>query len=75
MEMKKTYEKPSVTVIGMETEQAMASLSSWNTTGKLDNQGFDIIEGNPDNIDDGDLRHSNTNSINDNWAKSHNVWE
>lgn len=63
MEMKKTYEKPSVTVIGMETEQAMASLSSWNTTGNLDN------------IDDGDLRHSNTNSINDNWAKSHNVWE
>lgn len=73
--MKKTYEKPSVTVIGMETEQAMASLSSWNTTGKLDNPGFGIIEGNPDNIDDGDLRHPNTNSINDNWAKPHNVWE
>ena len=75
MKMKKTYEKPSVTVIGMETEQAMASLSSYNTTGDLDNPGFGIIEGNPDNIDDGDLRHPNTNSINDNWAKPHNVWE
>lgn len=75
MKMKKTYEKPSVTVIGMETEQAMASLSSYNTTGDLYKPGFGIIEGNPDNIDDGDLRNPNTNSINDNWAKPHNVWE
>lgn len=73
--MKKTYEKPSVTVIGMETEQAMASLSSWNTTGDEGNPGLGIIEDNPDNIDDGDLRQPNTNSINDNWAKPHNVWE
>lgn len=75
MEMKKLYERPSVTVIGMETEQAMASLSSWNTTGDEGNPGLGIIEGNPDNIDDGDLRQPNTNSINDNWAKPHNVWE
>lgn len=72
MKMKKTYEKPSVTVIGMETEQAMASLSSWNTTGDPDDSGFDINEGMPD--DDGtDL--TNPTNRNSNWAKPHNVWE
>ena len=71
MKMKKTYEKPSVTVIGMEMEQVMASLSSWNTTGDPDNPGFDINEEMPE--DDGtDLTNTNRNS---NWAKSHNVWE
>ena len=71
MKMKKTYEKPSVTVIGMEMEQVMASLSSVNTTGDPDNPGFDINEGMPG--DDGtDLTNTNRNS---NWAKLHNVWE
>lgn len=69
MKMKKTYEKPSVIVIGMEMEQVMASLSSVNTTGDPDDPGFDINEGMPGN-DGTDL--TNTNS---NWAKPHNVWE
>lgn len=72
MKMKKTYEKPSVTVIGMEMEQVMASLSSWNTTGNPDDSGFDINEGMPG--DDGtDL--TNPTNRNSNWAKPHNVWE
>ncbi|WP_273531123.1 hypothetical protein [Leyella lascolaii] len=41
--MKKMYEKPSVDVIAMETEQSMATLSSYNTTGDETYQGFDII--------------------------------
>lgn len=41
--MKKMYEKPSVDVIAMETEQSMATLSSYNTTGDEKDQGFDII--------------------------------
>lgn len=69
--MKKTYEKPSVTVIGMEMEQVMASLSSVNTTGDPDNPGFDINERMPGN-DGTDLTNTNRNS---NWAKPHNVWE
>ena len=69
--MKKTYEKPSVTVIGMEMEQVMASLSSVNTTGDPDNPGFDINEEMPGN-DGTDLTNTNRNS---NWAKPHNVWE
>lgn len=73
-EMKKMYEKPSVDVIAMETEQSMATMSSYNTTGDETNQGFDINEGNP-SPDGTDLRGNATYSSTDNWAKSHNVWE
>lgn len=72
--MKKMYEKPSVDVIAMETEQSMATMSSYNTTGDETNQGFDINEGNP-SPDGTDLRGNATYSSTDNWAKSHNVWE
>ena len=37
--MKKMYEKPSVDVIAMETEQSMATLSSYNTTAQFENLG------------------------------------
>lgn len=73
-EMKKMYEKPSVDVIAMETEQSMATMSSYNTTGDEANQGFDIYEGNP-SPDGTDLRGNATYGPTDNWAKSHNVWE
>lgn len=69
------YEKPSVDVIAMETEQSMATMSSYNTTGDETNQGFDINEGNPSSSDDTDLRGNATYGPTDNWAKSHNVWE
>lgn len=72
--MKKMYEKLSVDVIAMETEQSMASLSSYNTTGDEKNQGFDINEGNPPS-DDTDLRGDAPYGSTDNWAKPHNVWE
>ena len=73
--MKKMYEKPSVDVIAMETEQSMATMSSYNTTGDETNQGFDINEGNPSSSDGTDLRGNATYGPTDNWAKSHNVWE
>lgn len=72
--MKKMYEKPSVDVIAMETEQSMATMSSYNTTGDETNQGFDINEGNPPS-DGTDLRGNATYGSTDNRAKSHNVWE
>lgn len=72
--MKKMYEKPSVDVIAMETEQSMATLSSYNTTGDETNQGFDINEGNPPS-DGTDLRGDDPYGSTDNWAKPHNVWE
>lgn len=72
--MKKMYEKPSVDVIAMETEQSMATMSSYNTTGDEANQGFDINEG--DSPSDGtDLRGNATYGPTDNLAKPHNVWE
>lgn len=73
--MKKMYEKPSVDVIAMETEQSMATMSSYNTTGDETNQGFDINGGNPSSSDGTDLRGNATYGSTDNWAKSHNVWE
>lgn len=72
--MKKMYEKPSVDVIAMETEQSMATMSSYNTTGDETNQGFDIYEGNP-SPDGTDLRGNATYGPTDNLAKPHNVWE
>lgn len=72
--MKKMYEKPSVDVIAMETEQSMATMSSYNTTGDETNQGFDINEGDPPS-DDTDLRGNATYGPTDNLAKPHNVWE
>lgn len=72
--MKKMYEKPSVDVIAMETEQSMATLSSYNTTGDETNQGFDINEGNPPS-DGTDLRGNGAYNSDENWAKPHNVWE
>lgn len=73
--MKKMYEKPSVDVIAMETEQSMATLSSYNTTGDETNPGFDIIEGNPPSGDGTDLRGNGAYNSDENWAKAHNVWE
>lgn len=72
--MKKMYEKPSVDVIAMETEQSMATLSSYNTTGEETNPGFDINEGNPPS-DDTDLRGDAPYGSTENLAKPHNVWE
>jgi hypothetical protein len=74
-EMKKMYEKPSVDVIAMETEQSMATLSSYNTTGDETHPGFDIIEGNPPSGDGTDLRGNGAYNSDENWAKPHNVWE
>lgn len=72
--MKKMYEKPSVDVIAMETEQSMATLSSYNTTGDEKDQGFDINEDNPPS-DGTDLRGDAQYGSTGNWAKPHNVWE
>ena len=61
------YEKPSVDVIAMETEQSMATMSSYNTTGDEANQGFDINEGDPPS-DGTDLRGNATYGPTDNLA-------
>ena len=66
--MKKKYAKPFTTVIGMEMEQAIASLSSYNTTGDENNPGFDIIEGNPPEDDGTDLTKPQK-------TKGYSVWD
>lgn len=71
--MKKKYVTPSATMIEMETEQTVMTLSSYNTTGDENQPGVDIIEGNPDEEDGTDL--TNPTNRNSNWAKPHNVWE
>lgn len=71
--MKKKYVTPLATMIEMETEQTVMTLSSYNTTGDENLPGVDIIEGNPDEEDGTDL--TNPTNRNSNWAKPHNVWE
>lgn len=68
---KKKYVKPLVTVIGMEAEPVLASLSSYNTTGNQTDAGFDIETGMPD--DDGtDLEKQPENNYGKN---SYSVWD
>ncbi len=67
--MKKKYVKPFTTVIGMEMEQVMASLSSYNTTGDTSNPGVDIIEGMPTEEDGTDLTKTTSG------AKGYSVWD
>lgn len=66
--MKEKYVKPSVTMIEMETEQTVMTLSSYNTTGDGNQSGTGIIGGNPDEEDGTDLT-KNTG------AKVFSVWE
>ena len=66
--MKKKYVKPLATMIEMETEQTVMTLSSYNTTGDENQPGVDIIEGNPDGEDGTDLT-KNTG------AKGFSVWD
>lgn len=67
--MKKKYVTPSATMIEMETEQTVMTLSSYNTTGDENQPGVDIIEGNPDGEDGTDLTKNNTG------AKGFSVWD
>lgn len=73
--MKKLYERPSVTIVGMEMEQAITTCTSYGTTGDVNDVGFDINQGNPLNPDGTDPRNPNTQSYNENWAKPNSVWE
>lgn len=66
--MKKKYVTPLATMIEMETEQTVMTLSSYNTTGDENRPGVDIIEGNPDGEDGTDLT-KNTG------AKGFSVWD
>lgn len=68
--MKKKYVKPFTTVIGMEMEQVMASLSSYNTTGDTSDPGVDIIEGMPTEEGDGTDLTKTTSG-----AKGYSVWD
>lgn len=68
---KKKYVKPLVTVIGMEAEPVMASLSSYNPGGDPTDPGFDIEEGMPDD-DETDLEKEHGNKY---GVKSHSVWD
>lgn len=65
---KKKYVKPLVTVIGMEAEPVMASLSSYNPGGNPTDPGIDIDEGMPD--DDGTDLEKNKYGQN-----SYSVWD
>ena len=68
---KKKYVKPLVTVIGMEAEPVLASLSSYNTTGDQTDAGFDIETGMPG--DDGtDLEKQYGDKYEQN---SYSVWD
>lgn len=66
--MKKKYVTPSATMIEMETEQTVMTLSSYNTTGDKNQPRVDIIEGNPDEEDGTDL-------LNNTRAKGFSVWD
>lgn len=65
--MKEKYVKPLISMIKMETEQTVMTLSSYNTTGDKNQPGFDINEGNPG--EDGTDLTKNTG------AKGFSVWD
>lgn len=68
---KKKYVKPLVTVIGMEAEPVLASLSSYNPGGDPTDPGIDIDEGMPGN-DGTDLEDKYGNKYEQN---SYSVWD